>query len=84
MDMVLKTTLIELQTRPDGVVNQLINGYSTLENTLAAYHQRYAAALGSTQFMGVFLMVIDNQGGIHESAFVNTQYQPPEPEPEGE
>lgn len=82
--MPFKTFLLELQSRPDGIVNSSVTSYSTLETTLATYHQRYAAALGSTQFMGVYLQVMDNEGTVYESAFVNTQYVPPEPEGEGE
>ena len=74
--------LIELQTRPDGVVNQSINHYSTLATTLATFHQRVASALTTTQFTKVFLQVIDNEGVIYENRLVETQYVAPEEEPE--
>ena len=76
----MRTFLIELQKRPDGVVNSSINSYSTEAVTRATFHQRVAAALTSTQFVSVYLLVIDEQGGVIESQFVETQYQPPEEE----
>ena len=78
------TFLIELQARPDGVVNQSMTHYSTQATTMAMFYQRCAAATTSTQFTHVFLMVIDDEGGIYEQKLIETLYQPPEPEPEVE
>ena len=74
----MRTFLVELQKRPDGVVNSSINSYSTEAVTRATFHQRVASALTSTQFVSVFLLVIDEEGGMLESQFVETQYQPEE------
>lgn len=80
----MRTFLIELQNRPDGVTNTSINSYSTEAVTRATFHQRVATAITSTQFVSVYLEVIDQEGNILERRFVTTQYQPPEPEPEPE
>ncbi len=80
----MRTFLIELDTRPDGIVNSSINSYSTEAITRATFHQRVASAITSTQFVSVYLEVIDQEGTTLESQFVITQYVPPEPEPEGE
>lgn len=80
----MKTFLIELDNRPDGITNQSINSYSTPAITLAQFYQRCAVATTSTQFVSVFLMVIDEQGGVIERKFIVTQYTPPEPEGEPE
>lgn len=83
-DYELRTFLIELARRPDGVVNSSINSYSTEAITRATFHQRVAAAITSTQFVTVYLQVVDEQGTILESRLVKTLYVPPEPEPEPE
>lgn len=72
----MKTFLIELQKRPDGVVNQTITSYSTKQVTLATFHQRAAAALGSTQFLSVTLIVIDELGNVLENENFETSYVP--------
>ena len=83
-DYVPRTFLIELARRPDGVVNSSINSYSTEAITRSTFHQRVAAAITTTQFITVYLQVVDEQGVILESQLVRTQYVPPEPEPEPE
>ena len=80
----MRTFLIELDNRPDGVTNTSINSYSTPAVTLANFYQRCATAVTTTQFVSVFLMIIDEQGNIMDRRFITTQYQPPEPEPEPE
>lgn len=74
--------LVELQNRPDGQTNNASNFYSSIPVTLATYHQRYAVAITSTQFTSVYLAAMDCEGNIYEQALVETQYVPPEPEPE--
>ena len=80
----MRTFLIELQNRPDGITNTSINSYSTEAITRANFHQRVAAALTSTQFVSVYLEVLTEEGSRLEQRYVITQYQPPEPEPEPE
>ena len=71
----MKLFLVELQSRPDGIVNQSINSYSTEAMTRAMYHQRYAAALTNTSFTKVTLIVCDEFGSIIENSVIKTQYQ---------
>ena len=78
----MRTFLVELQNRPDGITNSSINSYSTAAITRAAFHQRVASALTSTQFVSVYLCVITDEGALLESQYVTTQYQPPESEPD--
>ena len=76
--------LIELQNRPDGVINSSINSYSTAATTMSMFYQRCAAACTSTQFVSVTLVVVDQFGNICEDKNIITAYVPPEPEPETE
>lgn len=76
--------LIELQSRPDGIVNQLINSYSTPAATLSMFHQRCAVACTSTQFTTVTLIVTDRFGNIQKNENIVTAYVPPQPEPQPE
>lgn len=71
----MKLFLVELQSRPDGIVNQSINSYSTEAMTRAMYHQRYANAITNTTFTKVTLLVFDEFGNIIENSTVKTQYQ---------
>lgn len=80
----MKTFLIELDNRPDGITNQSINSYSTQAATMSMFYQRCAVAVTSTQFVSVFLMVLNEQGTVLDKRFIVTQYTPPEPEPEPE
>ena len=74
----MRTFLIELQSRPDGIINSSINSYSTKAVTMATFHQRCAAAITSTQFTGVTLMVIDELGHVLAIENIETQYTPEE------
>lgn len=80
----MHTVLIELDKRPDGVLNKSINEYSSHAVTMSMFYQRCAVAVTSTQFISVFLQVIDEEGNIYDQRFLTTQYVPPEPEPEPE
>lgn len=80
----MRTFLIELDNRPDGITNQSINSYSTPAITMAQFYSRCAVVVASTSFVSVFLMVIDEQGNMLERKYIITQYTPPEPEPEEE
>ena len=51
--------VIELQTRPDGIVNSTITARSNRAMGLALYYQRAAAAVASTQFLKVALTLQD-------------------------
>ena len=76
--------LIELQHRPDGLINSTINSYSTPKSTLSMFFQRCAAAVTNTSFTLVSLTIIDAYGHIIETRNVETAYVPPEPEPESD
>ena len=78
----MKTFLIELQNRPDGLVNSTITSYSSDVTTLSMFYQRIAAALVNTTFLSVTLMIIDQNGTVMESRNITTQYTPPSPGPD--
>lgn len=80
----MKTFLVELQNRPDEITNTSLTHYSTEAVTMATFYQRCAAAITSTQFVTVLLMVIREDGSIVDRRFIKTQYQPPESEEETE
>lgn len=73
-----RTFLVELQNRPDGVVNQSINSYSTLKATMSAFYQRCATALSNTTFISVTLIVFDVNGTVYENRNLLTSYEDPE------
>lgn len=50
----MRTFLVELDNRPDGITNTSINSYSTPAVTQATFYQRCATAITSTQFVSVF------------------------------
>lgn len=67
--------LTELQTRPDGIVNTSLNGYSSLAVGLAQFYQRAAVAVTSTQFVKVALTLQDQYGGIVKNECFDTLYE---------
>jgi len=77
-----RTFLIELQSRPDGIINSSINSYSTFNITLSMYYQRCAAAVTSTNFTSVTLMIVTASGETLYSIKLDTAYVAPDPEPE--
>ena len=72
-----RTFLIELQSRPDGIVNSTINSYSSFAITMSMFYQRCAAAVTSTQFTSVTLIVVDAHGNTFENRELDTNYIPP-------
>lgn len=80
----MRTFLVELDNRPDGITNTSINSYSTPATTMSMFYQRCAVATTTELFTSVFLQVLDEQGNMLERKFIVTQYQPPEPETEPE
>ena len=67
--------LTELQTRPDGIVNSTIKGYSSLAVGLAQYYSRASVAVTTEQYTGVALTLQDQNGGIVKNEFFETQYK---------
>lgn len=68
----------ELQARPDGIINSTITTRSSLANGLALFYQRAAAAVTSTDFLGVALTLQDETGSIILNEHFDTEYQEPE------
>ena len=78
------TFLTELDKRPDGVINNSVTPRSSLATGLALYYDRASKAVTSTQFTGVALTLMDENGGIIENRYFETLYEAPvEPETEG-
>lgn len=67
--------LIELQTRPDGVVNSTITARSSLATGLAFYYQRAAVAVTTTDYPAVALTLQDQYGEIIKNERFDTQYE---------
>jgi hypothetical protein len=67
--------IIELQTRPDGIVNSTITSRSSLATGLALYYERASKAVTSTQFTKVALTLQDDDGNIIENKRFDTLYE---------
>lgn len=66
--------LTELQSRPDGIVNSSIKGYSSLAVGLAQYYSRASVAVTSEQFTAVALTLQDQYGAIVKNENFDTLY----------
>jgi len=72
--------IMELQKRPDGIVNSTLTTRSSLATGLSYYYDRASKAVTSQQFTGVTLILADENGDILENKFLETQYVAPETE----
>lgn len=72
------TFLTELQKRPDGLINSSVTARSSLATGLALYYDRASKAVTSTQFTGVALTLVDEDGNIIENRRFDTLYVEPE------
>ena len=70
--------IIELQARPDGIINSTITARSSLAMGLALFYQRAAVAVTSEQFTGVALTLQDQDGNILLNQHFDTLYVPAE------
>ena len=66
--------IIELQTRPDGIVNSTITTRSSLATGLALWYSRASSAVTTTDFTNVSLTLLDQYGGIVKNELFETQY----------
>lgn len=64
----------ELQNRPDGLVNSTITSRSSLATGLALWYSRAAAAVTTTDFTSVALMLQDQNGNVVMNQNFETQY----------
>lgn len=72
------TFLTELDKRPDGIINSSVTARSSLAMGLALYYDMASKAVTSTQFTGVALTLMDENGGIIENRYFETLYEAPE------
>lgn len=72
--------IMELQKRPDGIVNSTITARSSLATGLSYYYDRASKAVTSQQFTSVALTLQDEEGNIIENKLFETQYVAPETE----
>jgi hypothetical protein len=72
------TFLTELQTRPDGIVNNSVTSRSSVAAGLSLYFDRASKAVVSTQFTKVALTLEDQNGNILENRAFDTLYKPDE------
>ena len=68
------TFLTELQTRPDGIVNNSVTARSSVAAGLSLYFDRASKAVVSTQFTKVALTLEDQDGNIFENRAFDTLY----------
>ena len=67
--------IIELQTRPDGIVNSTITSRSSLATGLAYWYERASQAVVTTNFTNVSLTLMDQFGDIKKNELFETQYE---------
>ncbi len=67
--------IIELQTRPDGIVNSTITARSSLATGLALWYNRASQAVTTTDFTNVSLTLMDQYGNIVKNELFETQYE---------
>jgi len=68
------TFLTELQTRPDGIVNNSVTSRSSVAAGLSLYFDRASKAVVSEQFTKVALTLEDQDGNIIENRAFDTLY----------
>lgn len=66
--------IIELQSRPDGIVNSTITARSSLATGLALWYNRASQAVATTDFTNVSLTLMDQYGSIVMNELFETQY----------
>lgn len=77
--------VIEHQKRPDGIINAIEKGYSTLAIAKSYYHDRYSKMVVNESFEWVALLLTDETLNVIERDVVDTQYREvPEDEPSDE
>lgn len=67
--------IVELQTRPDGIVNSTITSRSSLATGLAYWYERASQAVVTTNFTNVSLTLMDQFGDIKKNELFETQYE---------
>lgn len=67
--------IIELQIRPDGLVNSTITSRSSLATGLAYWYERASQAVVTTNFTNVSLTLMDQFGDIKKNELFETQYE---------
>lgn len=66
--------IVELQSRPDGLVNSTITSRSSLATGLAYWYERASQAVVTTNFTNVSLTLMDQYGSIVKNELFETQY----------
>lgn len=66
--------IIELQKRPDGIVNSTLTTRSSLATGLSLYYDRASKAVASKDFLSVALTIQDENGNIIENKLYDTDY----------
>lgn len=67
--------IVELQTRPDGIVNSTITSRSSLATGLAYWYERASQAVVTTNYTNVSLTLMDQFGDIKKNELFETQYE---------
>ncbi len=70
--------VIEIQNRADGVNNQSTTMRQKLSTGLQLFYERCAAAVQTTLYPTVTLMLIDSDGHVYENKHLTTAWVEPE------
>lgn len=67
--------VIELQHRPEGIINQVITAKNTRTSALSYYYERKSKMLMTTLYTRVAVMVTDSNLTVIEQDAFDTLYQ---------
>lgn len=70
--------IIELQHRPEGIINQVTTAKNTRASALSYYYERKSRMLMTTLYTKVAVMVTDSNLTVIEQDVLETLYQPTE------
>ena len=69
--------IVELQHRPDGVINQTTTGKASFASAMSYYNERKSRMYMTDLYTKVALMVTDADLNVIEQAVIPTLYQVP-------
>lgn len=72
--------IIELQHRPDGIINSTMEGRQSKNSALSYFHDRFSKMALTTLYKSVSLLLVDENGNVLEHKIVETMWAEPESE----
>ena len=72
--------IIELQHRPDGIINSNMEGRQSKNSALSHFHDRFSKMALTTLYTSVSLLLIDADGNVLDHKIVETMWVDPNAE----